>query len=98
MLERCLLIIKKRTYSALLFILNYFLFQNFEFHFHEMNLLLEVVDVLVFYRLIGIHAKRSITGLILTVELHWDCGRMAKLVCHAQTSCSWRHEANLSSF
>jgi hypothetical protein len=42
-----------------------------------MNLLLEVANVLIFNALIGVLAKSSLTGFILTVELHWDSRLMS---------------------
>ena len=76
-LKAALFIIKQGTNARFFLVLNNLFFQNFKLKLHEMNLLLEVANVLIFNALIGVLAKSSLTGFILTVELHWDSRLMS---------------------
>jgi|688.fasta_scaffold255139_1 hypothetical protein len=69
MLVGCFIVVVQTANSGLLFVLHDFLFQNFEFKIHEVELLLKVLDVLITDRIVRV-AKLVLVFHILTSEVH----------------------------
>lgn len=72
MLVTCFFIVKELTDSRVLVVLSDLFFQNSELQVHEVNLLLEVLDVLVSIVLfrVWIGTDSAVTGFILSSKVH----------------------------
>ena len=73
MLEARLFIVEEGADAWLLLVVDDLLFEYLEFELHEVNLLLEIWNVLIFYTLVGICSQEVLRLSILPVELHGDC-------------------------
>jgi len=84
MLMRGLIIIVETANIGLFFVFHYFFAQDLELKIHKMQLLLEIFDVLVCYRVVWI-LKLKFVFHILTSEVHFNSRfvtcRITKLSC-----------------
>ena len=80
MLMRSLIIVVQTADTALFLVFDDLLFQNSEFEVHEVNLLLQIKNVLITPLIdIWIVSHHRLMFLVLSVELHLDCGFIAIL-------------------
>lgn len=78
MLVRSLIIVVQTADTALFLVFDDLLFQNSEFEVHEVNLLLQIKNVLITPLIdIWIVSHHRLMFLVLSVELHLDCGFIA---------------------
>ena len=74
MLVAGFVIVVQAADAGFFLVLDDLLFQNFQFKFHEVNLLLQVGDVLALGVLnVRVRAHQAFVFFVLAVELHFDC-------------------------